>query len=51
MPSPNPRELFNGNILNAIDSWMELGDILVLGIDMNEDVCTGQLAYRLKEKV
>ena len=36
--------------MDAIDSWLELGDILVLGIDMNEDVRTGQLAYKLKEK-
>ena len=47
---PNPRDLFDDDILNAIDSWLELGDILVIGIDMNEDVRTGQLAYRLKEK-
>ena len=48
--SPNPRQLFDKDLLESINKWLELGDIIVLGIDMNEDVHTGQLAYRLKEK-
>lgn len=48
--SPNPRQLFDKDLLDLIDKWLELGDVIVLGIDMNEDVCTGDLAYQLKER-
>ena len=48
--SPNPRQLFDKDLLDLIDKWLELDDVIVLGIDMNEDVRTGDLAYQLKER-
>jgi hypothetical protein len=43
----NPRELFQANILAAITRWIESGDRIILFIDMNEHILTGNLPREL----
>ena len=47
--SPNPRDLFDDNLIALLQIILVNGDNVVLGIDMNEDVRTGKLAKQLKE--
>ena len=45
---PNPRKRFDDDLCEEIKEWMNIGDNIVLGIDMNEDVRTSELARKLK---
>ena len=45
----DPRDKFDDDLIKEIKQWLELGDNVILGIDMNEDIRTGKLARRLKE--
>ena len=47
--SPNPRDIFDNDLIALLRIMLRNGDNVVLGIDMNEGVCTGKLAKRLKE--
>ncbi len=43
----NPRELFQANILAAITRWIKSSDRIILFIDMNEHILTGNLPREL----
>jgi len=45
---PDPIKLFDDDLCKDIQEWLDIGDSIVLGIDMNEDVQTGKLARRFK---
>ena len=45
---PDPLQFFDNQLCHSIEQWMEMGDNIVLGIDMNEDARTGSLALQLK---
>ena len=46
----NPiQDIFDDDLCSEIEEWLRIGDVIILGIDMNEDVRTGKLARRLKE--
>ena len=47
--SPNPRDIFDDDLIALLRIMLQNGDNVILGIDMNEDVRTGKLAKRLKE--
>ena len=47
--SPNPRDLFDVDLIALLQIILRNGDNVVLGIDMNKDVRTGKLAKQLKE--
>ena len=47
--SPNPRDIFDIDLIALLQIILANGDNVVLGIDMNEDVQTGKLAKQLKE--
>ena len=44
-----PRELFDIHLQHQLQEWMEAGDQIILGLDMNEDVRTGTTAAMLRE--
>ena len=44
---PDPRKIFDDHLIEAVKEWMDLGDNVIIGIDMNDDVRTGHLAKRL----
>ena len=37
-PNPNPVALFNRDLLDELKKWLEMGDSIVPGIDVNGDV-------------
>ena len=41
--------LFDIQLTNLLTGWINDGDNIVLGIDMNKDVWTGKLAVELKQ--
>jgi hypothetical protein len=43
----NPRELFQADILAAITRWIESSDRIILFIDVNEHILTGNLPREL----
>ena len=45
---PDPIKLFDDDLCKEIQEWLDIGDSIVLGIDMNEDVGTGKLARQFK---
>ena len=40
----NPRDKFDEDLCEEIKTWKELGDIIIIGIDMNEDAYGGKLS-------
>ena len=44
----DPIDNFDNDFCAEIEEWIKLGDEIIIGIDMNEDVRTGKLAKRLK---
>ena len=46
--NPDPLTHFDDDLINELKNWMGIGDVIILGIDMNEDVRKGKLAVRLK---
>ena len=42
--SPNPRDIFDDNLIALLWIMLRNGDNVILGIDMNEDVQTSKLA-------
>ena len=44
----NPLELFDEHLTKDLERWIDMGDAIVLGIDMNEDAQTGFLSHKLK---
>ena len=45
---PDPIQLFDDDLCKEIQEWLDIGDSIVLGIDMNADVQTGKLARQFK---
>ena len=48
--NPDPRKIFDEDLCKELDTWDELGDNLVLGIDLNDDAQHSSLARKLKQK-
>ena len=48
--NPDPRKIFDEDLCKELDTWNELGDNLVLGIDLNDDAQNSLLARKLKQK-
>ena len=48
MINPDPIKIFDDDLCREIEKWTEQGDNIVLGIYMNDDVKSSQLARRLK---
>ena len=46
--NPDPRKIFDEEFCKELDVWHELGDNLVIGIDVNDDAQHSQLANKLK---
>ena len=46
---PDIRALFDAVLLEAVKTWLDMGDSGVLGIDMNKDVRTSRLTKGLQE--
>ena len=46
--APNPRIIFDDNLIIFLQRTLRKGDNIVPGIDMNEDVRSGKLAKQLK---
>lgn len=46
--SPDPRALFDKHLIQEMKMWVEQGDTIILGIDMNGDVRKGELAMQLR---
>ena len=46
--NPNPLDHFDNDLIEEITKWMDTGDIIIMGIDINEDVRNGKLSVRLK---
>ena len=46
--SPDPRVLFDKHLIQEMKIWVEQGDNIILGIDMNGDVRKGELAMQLR---
>jgi hypothetical protein len=42
----DPIHAFDHDLINSIKTWIELGDQIILGIDVNDDVRTGPLSRR-----
>ena len=47
LENSNPRELFATDLLRVLSSKLAPGDIVILGLDHNEDVRSGLLAGKL----
>ena len=47
--SENPRDKFDEDLSEKIKSWIEDGDNIIIGIDMNEDAYSGKLHRVLKQ--
>ena len=45
---PDPRKIFDDDLCKELDVWHELGDNLVIGIDLNEDAQDSLIARKLK---
>ena len=45
---PDPRKLFDEDFCKELDTWHELGDNLVIGIDLNDDAKDSTIARKLK---
>jgi hypothetical protein len=45
----NPRDIFTQDIQAALKKWVNDGEQVILGIDVNEDVRTGSFTRKLKE--
>jgi hypothetical protein len=39
----NPRRAFNQDLGKAIENWMSEGNLIVIGLDANNNVCTGDV--------
>ena len=46
---PDILALFDRALLDAVKTWLDMGDSVVLGIDMNDDVRTSTLTKGLQE--
>ena len=46
--SPDPRVLFDKHLIQEMKTWVEQGDSIIIGIDMNGDVRKGELAMQLR---
>ena len=46
--APNPRDIFDGDLITLLTQILRKGDNVILGINTNEDVCSGNLAKQLK---
>ena len=46
---PDPRKIFDDDICEDIKEWMDLGDNIVIGIGMNDDVRSSTFARRLEQ--
>ena len=46
--NPDPRKIFDKYFCKELDVWHELGDNLVIGIDVNDDAQQSHFANRLK---
>jgi hypothetical protein len=44
----DPIEAFDMDLIHSIKKWLSLGDQVILGIDVNEDVRSGSFARRLR---
>ena len=40
----NPRDKFDEDLCKEIKSWKDLGGIIIIGIDMNEDAYNGKIS-------
>ena len=47
--SPNPRDIFDDDLISLLQLMLQNEDNVIVGIDMNEDLQNGNLAKRLKE--
>ena len=47
--NPDPIKLFDEHLIAKLKTWIEQGDNIILGIDMNEDARNGGLAKQLKQ--
>ena len=43
-----PRDMFTIDLCKEIERWLESGDQLILGVDANDDVCTGPFSRSLQ---
>ena len=48
-PDPYLIRFFDNNLCNLLKEWLEIGDNIVLGIDMNKNTQTGSLAQHLQQ--
>jgi hypothetical protein len=46
--SDDPIDAFDTELIDSIKKWLSLGDQVILGIDVNEDVRNGSFARRLR---
>ena len=37
IPDPDPRHLFDEDLCKELDTWVTIGDKVVIGLDMNDD--------------
>jgi hypothetical protein len=45
----DPREVFTKDLQRAVQGWVDAGEQVVLGIDANEDVRSGQFVSKMRE--
>jgi hypothetical protein len=44
-----PRDIFVGDLVTEVQSWMESGDHIILGIDANEPIQSGKVLQALQQ--